>query len=53
MRNIYLKEGIVKLPRPRQFYIGFAISGHGSWSKIQFFKNRWYYENEKTTKRTN
>ena len=40
MRNIYIKQGLVKLPRPRQFYSGFAVSGHGSWSKSQFLKNR-------------
>ena len=48
MRNIYLKEGIVKLPRPRQFYHDFAVSGHGSWSGTQFLKYRYIYEKEKT-----
>ena len=38
MRNIYTKQGIVKLPRPRQLYIGFAVSGNGSWSKSQYLK---------------
>ena len=40
MRNTYVKEGILKLPRPRQFYIDFAVSGHGSWSRIQYLKHR-------------
>ncbi|MHA1382027.1 MAG: hypothetical protein ACTSRG_26955 [Candidatus Helarchaeota archaeon] len=40
MRNIYIRQGIVKLPRPRQLYCGFAISGNGSWSKSRFLKNR-------------
>lgn len=47
MRNTYIKEGIVKIPRPRQFYEGFAVSGHGSWSRSQFLKYRRIYEKEK------
>lgn len=48
MRNTYIKEGILKLPRPRQFYTGFAISGNGSWSRNQFLRYRRIYEKEKT-----
>jgi len=40
MRNIYIKGGILKLPRPRQLYCGHAISGNGSWSRSQYLKNR-------------
>ena len=43
MRNIYTKKGIIKLPRPRQFYTGFAISGNGSWSRSQYLKKRFLH----------
>ena len=39
MRNTYVKQGILKLPRPRQFYTGFAVGGMGSWSKHQYLKD--------------
>ena len=38
MRNIYANGKIIKLLRPRQLYRGFAVSGHGSWSKSQYLK---------------
>ena len=44
MRNTYIKEVILKLPRPRQFYEGFAISGHGSWSRTQYLKLRRFHK---------
>ena len=41
MRNTYTSVGIIKLPRPGQFYCGFAVTNQGSWSATQYVKNMW------------